>query len=133
MLLVIDAYGCDRESLEAETICHEALRDAAARTGMTIIRDMGVITYRDPERPEDWGVTGTVWIAESHIAIHTWPERGYAHFVLDSCRDFDHGGMQAWFLKRFNAQRSEAQVLDVGLYSALRKQEAFAAAGGEWP
>ena len=29
------------------------------------------------DKPEDWGVTGFVLIAESHISVHTFPDRGY--------------------------------------------------------
>ena len=31
------------------------------------------------------GVSGVVVIAESHIAIHTWPERGYAAIDVFTC------------------------------------------------
>lgn len=33
------------------------------------------------------GLTGVVIIGESHIAIHTWPERGYAWAELATCGD----------------------------------------------
>jgi S-adenosylmethionine/arginine decarboxylase-like enzyme len=33
------------------------------------------------------GVTGLVVIGESHAAIHTWPERGYAWAELATCGD----------------------------------------------
>lgn len=31
------------------------------------------------------GVTGVVLLAESHITVHTWPERGYAAFDVFMC------------------------------------------------
>lgn len=40
-----------------------------------------------PDEPE--GVTGVVVLSTSHVAIHTYPRRGYAVFDLYSCRDFD--------------------------------------------
>jgi S-adenosylmethionine decarboxylase len=33
------------------------------------------------------GITGVAILAESHIAIHTWPERGYAAPDLFMCGD----------------------------------------------
>ena len=33
------------------------------------------------------GVTGVVVIAESHFAIHTWPEHGFAAVDLFTCGD----------------------------------------------
>ena len=31
------------------------------------------------------GVTGVALLAESHITVHTWPERGYAAFDVFMC------------------------------------------------
>lgn len=35
------------------------------------------------------GVTGVVLLAESHISIHTWPERAYAAIDIFMCRTCD--------------------------------------------
>jgi S-adenosylmethionine decarboxylase len=40
-------------------------------------------------KPEDWGVSGFVLIAESHIAIHTFPEHGQVWVDIFSCKGFD--------------------------------------------
>ena len=37
----------------------------------------------------DEGVTGVVLLAESHITVHTWPERDYAAFDLFLCGQCD--------------------------------------------
>ena len=39
--------------------------------------------------PEDWGVTGMVIIAESHISIHTFPDHKRFHMDVFSCKPFD--------------------------------------------
>lgn len=38
-------------------------------------------------RFEPQGVSGTVILAESHISIHTWPEKGYAAMDFYTCGD----------------------------------------------
>lgn len=49
-----------------------ALVDAAKHAGAT------VLTERWHHFGEGYGYTGVVVLAESHISVHTWPERGYA-------------------------------------------------------
>ena len=33
------------------------------------------------------GISGVAVLAESHISVHTWPERGYAAFDIFMCGD----------------------------------------------
>ena len=35
------------------------------------------------------GVTGVALLAQSHITVHTWPERNYAAFDVFMCGDCD--------------------------------------------
>ena len=35
------------------------------------------------------GISGVAVLAESHISVHTWPERGYAAFDVFMCGDAD--------------------------------------------
>ncbi len=37
-----------------------------------------------PSRPNG-GISGVAVLAESHISVHTWPERGYAAFDVFMC------------------------------------------------
>ncbi len=74
--LIADLYRCNPaqplmiECERLEALCVEECRAA----GLT---PLGAYFYqfRD-ERGEPAGVTGTVVLAESHLAIHTWPESG---------------------------------------------------------
>ena len=52
--------------------------DAAARAGLTIVGDCF-------HQFEPQGVTGTVLLAESHLAIHTWPEHGFVTIDVYVC------------------------------------------------
>lgn len=60
-----------------------ALLDGARKAGATILH-----SYMHPFGPE-MGVSGVVVLAESHISIHTWPERGYAAIDLFMCGKAD--------------------------------------------
>ena len=60
------------------------------------------------------GVTGVLAIAESHLSIHTWPERGYAAFDLFMCGD-THPELAVPILRRaFSAARTEVTNIQRG-------------------
>ena len=64
-------YGCPADT--PQMVDAEALRtaclEAVAEAGLTIVGDRF-------HQFEPQGVTGAVILAESHLAIHTWPEMG---------------------------------------------------------
>ncbi len=88
MHLVVDGYGGDPTKLEDVDLIHRFLDEYPAAIGMTKVAPPQVYTYRG-KKPEDWGVSGFVVIAESHISIHTFPERGYVNIDIFSCKEFD--------------------------------------------
>ena len=88
MHLVIDGYGGDPEKLRDADLIQRFLDEYPPVLGMTKIAPPRVTTYKG-KHPEDWGVSGFVLIAESHISIHTFPDRLYANIDIFSCREFD--------------------------------------------
>ena len=57
----------------------KALRDAAVAANATII-DFKLKQYAENE-----GITGVLILAESHMSIHTWPERSFAAIDIFMC------------------------------------------------
>ena len=55
---------------------------------MTRISPPYVLRYIGPVL-EEWGISGFVFIAESHIGIHTFVEKNYVNIDVFSCKDFD--------------------------------------------
>lgn len=77
----MDAHGCDPGPLRSP----EAL--AAVFDGL--VRDLGLTPGAEPvwrTFPDPGGVTGLLLLTESHLACHTFPERGFAAFNLYCCR-----------------------------------------------
>jgi S-adenosylmethionine decarboxylase len=68
--LVVDAWQCPQDLLNDPERIRHALIDAVSAGGATLI-DMCVHQF------SPYGVTATATLAESHIALHTWPEFGY--------------------------------------------------------
>lgn len=88
MHLIIDGYGSNSKLLQDEEYICQLLDSYPSRIRMTKISAPTVFRYVG-SKPEDWGVSGLVFIAESHISIHTFVERCYVNIDIFSCKDFD--------------------------------------------
>jgi S-adenosylmethionine decarboxylase len=88
MHLVIDGYGQNPKLMQDEQFIYQMLDSYPSRIGMTKISAPLVIRYVGSS-PEDWGISGFVFIAESHISIHTFVERCYVNIDVFSCKDFN--------------------------------------------
>jgi len=87
--LMVDGYNGNFEALASVEAIANFLDTLPAEIGMTKIMPPYVFKYDGGDKPEDWGVSGFVIIAESHISIHTFPEKGYFSIDIFSCKDFD--------------------------------------------
>ena len=77
--LIIDLWGASRLD-EIEHI-ESTLRDAVDAAGATLLHIH--LHHFTP----NGGVSGVAVLAESHISIHTWPERDYAALDVFMCGD----------------------------------------------
>jgi len=112
--LTIDGFGGERELLSSETLVRSLLDRYPAEIGMTKISEPHVIRYLG-EKAEDWGVSGFVLIAESHIAIHTFPERGYVWVDVFSCKEFETDVAVDSIVDAFGLTHITSHVLPRGL------------------
>jgi S-adenosylmethionine decarboxylase len=75
--LIIDLW--DGAHLDDVGVIELALRRAVQATGATLLH------LHLHEFGSGGGVSGVAVLAESHISIHTWPERGYAAIDAFMC------------------------------------------------
>ncbi len=76
--LLVEYHGCDPEILNDLERVKKFMLEAASESGATVLD--ASFHYFTPQ-----GVSGVVVIAESHLAIHTWPEYGYAAVDIFTC------------------------------------------------
>ena len=88
MHLIIDGYSNDPELLRDERFLSSLLDTYPTEIGMTKITQPMVIRYKG-SNPQDWGISGFVFIAESHISVHTFVETRYINIDVFSCKAFD--------------------------------------------
>ena len=114
MHLTIDGFGGNPEKLASEELVRGLLDRYPERIGMTKIAPPFVQRYVG-SKPEDWGVSGFVLIAESHIALHTFPQRGYVWADVFSCKGFDAEEAVCSVKEAFELQEARTRTLDRGL------------------
>jgi S-adenosylmethionine decarboxylase len=114
MHLTIDGFGGDRELLSSETLVHDLLVHFPGEINMTRISEPNVFRYVGV-KPEDWGITGFVIIAESHISVHTFPERGYVWVDIFSCKEFEAPGALDRIISTFGLTHFTEHILERGL------------------
>jgi S-adenosylmethionine decarboxylase len=78
---LVDAHGCDAESLRSEATLARVFDRAVAELGLHPLGAARFHTF-----PGAGGVTGLLMLSESHLACHTFPEAGFAAFDLYCCQ-----------------------------------------------
>jgi S-adenosylmethionine decarboxylase len=112
--LLIDGTHCDTRKLADRILVERILSDYPAAIGMTKIGGPYMFEYQAPD-PAYSGVSGLVVIAESHIAIHTFPELDYFTMDIFSCKNFDHEKAIAYIKDAFDVQEMDRMLVQRGL------------------
>lgn len=79
--LIVDLLGAT--GLDDLALMERALRDCVRLAGATLLH---IHLHRFEAQG---GISGVAVLAESHIAVHSWPESGYAAFDLFMCGTAD--------------------------------------------
>ena len=102
--LILDAWGCPPDLMDDVEAIERLVRAAVAAGRATLI-DLCV------HRFSPLGVTATATLAESHIAIHTWPERGYCGADLFFCSGGDPAAAAAVLIDGVRCERHDLRRL----------------------
>ena len=76
--ILMEFSECSSDILNDLKLLEVEMNQAARVSNATIIKS--IFHQFSPQ-----GVTGVVVVAESHLAIHTWPEHGYAAVDFFTC------------------------------------------------
>ena len=77
--LIIDLW--EAKGLDERERIENALIDAVTAAGATLLH-IHLHKFED-----GGGISGVAVLAESHISVHTWPEKGFAAFDVFMCGD----------------------------------------------
>ena len=106
--ILFDLEKCEFDLLNDESFIKETLEEASKVAKCQILK---IETHKF----EPQGVTGYALLAESHISIHTWPEKGIAKCDIFTCSsdndpvaaiEYMKERFQTIHLKRWTCNRS---------------------------
>ena len=107
--VLAEIHGCPFEVLNNVTKVEEIMVKAALEAGAEVRE---VLFHKFSPQ----GVSGVVVISESHLAIHTWPELGYAAVDVFTCGDkVDPWDACNYLAEMFNATNVDAKETQRGI------------------
>jgi len=108
--VLAEFYKCDSAIINDVALVEKSMIEAAKRAKATVISSS--FHHFSP-----FGVSGTVVIAESHLAIHTWPEYGYASIDIYTCGETIEPWVAFKYLvKKFKAKETSMMEMKRGLF-----------------
>ena len=114
MHLTIDGLDCNRDRLTDEKLVRDFLDQFPEKIGMHKISEPHAFEYHG-DKPEDWGVSGFVLIAESHIAVHTFPEHQQVWVDIFSCKGFETTPSVQMVVDTFAIGKTQVHLIERGL------------------
>jgi len=111
--LTLDLVGCSKEKLRDYNLHFELLKKLPEMIGMTPITQPYVFPYSGLV-PEDKGITGIVIIAESHLSIHSFEEKGHTFIDMFSCKPFDTDFALKFILELFEPESYDMNLIQRG-------------------
>ena len=103
--LIIDVHHA--QGLDDAERVETALRAAVTASGARLL---GLHLHRFAPQ----GITGVAVLAESHITVHTWPERGYGAFDAFMCGAADPHAVVAVLAEAFETKNVRVRAFDRG-------------------
>ena len=94
--ILFTLYECDADRLNDRIYIENVLYETALECGATFLNTVS-------HQFEPQGVTAVTLLAESHISIHTWPEKRMAVCDIFTCGDCNPLPGFDYMTNRFNA------------------------------
>ncbi|MEM7549707.1 MAG: polyamine aminopropyltransferase [Bacteroidota bacterium] len=115
--VLVELYQCDANLLNDVVHIETTMEEAASNAGATLINS--TFHHFSP-----YGVSGVIVIQESHLAIHTWPEFGFASIDIFTCGDSVDPWHSYDFLKeKLGASHGSAMEMRRGEMKLLQKSD----------
>ncbi len=113
--LTIDGYRGNKEKLNNFELVYRILNDLPGELGMNKLTQPYVVVAPSVNEKDQGGLSGFVIIAESHISIHTFPEKGFVSADVYTCRnDMNKEKILNYFKEAFSLKEFETNFIERG-------------------
>lgn len=114
--ILVEFTGCSPEIMNDVASIEADMVEAAVKAEMTVINS--TFHHFSP-----YGVSGVVVVQESHLAIHTWPEYGYAAVDIFTCGDTNTWAAFDYLQEKFKAKNYSAIEMRRGVINLLERMD----------
>ncbi len=111
--LMIDGYHADPDKLDDLELARSVLNALPKELQLSRVLEPHVVRM-DQSRPDAAGITGVVILAESHIAIHTFPLKRFLSLDVFSAKEFDSARAVQYLVNAFGVGRFETHQINRG-------------------
>lgn len=112
--ITIDASKCNQKKLTSVRLIYRLLNQLPEKIGMTKMTLPYVVEWHD-KGAKIPGISGFVMIAESHISVHTFPEKDYVFIDVFSCVNFNVKRSIKLLLDFFEAKKNTTKIVTRGV------------------
>ena len=112
--ITIDASGCNWEKLTSQSLIYDLLNKLPNMIGMSKMTLPHVVKWMDKGAKVP-GISGFVMIAESHISVHTFPEKDYVFIDVFSCVNFNVNKAIKLLTDFFGAKKNTTKIVPRGV------------------
>jgi S-adenosylmethionine decarboxylase len=106
--VTIDGYGGDFNKLNDRALVFDVVNELPNLLKMKKLSTPSVFFAPENDEKDPGGWSGFVVIAESHIALHTFPGRGFVSADIYTC----HNGMDVDFILNYFKEKFDLKDLE---------------------
>lgn len=115
--ILVEYYDCEESKINDVSYIENSLLDATKASKATIIS-------HNFHKFSPYGVSGIVVIAESHVAIHTWPEYKYAAVDIFTCGEtIDPWVIQEQLKEYFESKNVSSMEMKRGMFKVPKGEK----------
>jgi len=111
--LMLDGYDGDPKKLADVNLLYQTLNNLPAKIDMKKVGFPHIIQFT---KAPIAGISGFVFIVESHISVHTYAKQRFLSMDLYSCKAFDPKKVIRLIRDVYSLKRLETQIVKRGNY-----------------